>query len=589
MLDLTTGDVIEAQNISRSFGRQRALADVSLSVRQGEIFGIVGADGAGKTTLLQILAAILDPSEGRCTVMGFDTVQDAPAVTSRIGYMAQGFTLYERLTVGENIAFSARIRGLSEDEHLERRQALLRMAGLEKFLDRREGKLSGGMRKKLALCTNLIHHPPLLLLDEPSLGVDPLSRRELWTILRGHRLKGSTIVFSTSYMDEADQCDRVALLDQGRILAMGSPRELCATQVGSVFLHTTSEPMRSYALLTRHPEVRATQWRAEGVRFQLIKGEKLSGSLTNALEPFGEIRPVESTIEDVFVVSKDKGADDAVRGQELAETALLSGTLPTLSASTLVVAEGLTRRFGTFVAVDTVSFALKSGEILGLLGPNGAGKTTLIRMLCGLLPASDGRALVAGVDPARDPKRVRSRIGYMSQKFSLYPDLSVLENLWFFARAYSMSWQAAEAVVDWVKDATQLEEFEHEPVKSLSGALRQRLALACSILHQPAVLFLDEPTSGVDPIARDRFWGLINEIASQGTAIIVTTHYMAEAAYCHRLGLMNEGRLIAMGDLEDLRRKLGEAAPETIEDLFLAYIEKDNLVGKAVKGSGART
>lgn len=566
--------IIEARGLGRSYGGRRVLYGINLDVARGQVFALVGADGAGKTTLLQMLAAILDPSEGQCRVMGFDTKREASAITSRIGYMAQGFTLYDRLTVAENISFSADVRGLSGHEYTERRQRLLQMAGLTQFIDRREGQLSGGMRKKLALCTNLVHQPRLLLLDEPSLGVDPLSRNELWKMLREFQREGTTIVFSTSYMEEAESCDRVAFLDQGKLIVVAAPGELRSKATGAVFLLNTDRPADAYNVLQLHPLVIGTQWRSGGVRFQLRSAEGLPAELAGKLEPLGKVGPAEPTIEDAFVILREPGLEpaSALLATGAAQTGTRAITRP--APANPIIARGLTRRFGTFLAVDNVSLKVRSGEVLGLLGPNGAGKTTLVKLLCGLLSPSEGEARVAGLDPGRDPRGVRSKIGYMSQKFSLYPDLTVGENMRFFARAHGMPRDSAQAAVSWAAAMTGLEGYEHERVQNLSGAVRQRLALGCSVLHRPTVLFLDEPTSGVDPLSRYRFWHLVNELAGQGTTIIVTTHYLAEAAYCHRLGLMHEGRLIALGDLTTLQAALGEAVSDDIEDVFIAYIKK---------------
>ena len=567
--------IISARGVGRDFGRRRILSGIDLDVTRGQALALVGADGAGKSTLLQILAAILDPSEGQCRVMGFDTKRDASAITSRIGYMAQGFTLYDRLTVAENIAFSAGVRGLAGREFLERRSRLLQMAGLTEFLDRREGQLSGGMRKKLALCTNLIHQPPLLLLDEPSLGVDPLSRSELWKMLRDFQIQGTTIVFSTCYMEEANNCDRVALLDQGKMIVLAKPSELRSRVRGAVFMLSSDKPAEAYDVLQSDPLVIGTQWRSDGVRFQLSSAENLPTELARRLEALGKLCPADPTIEDAFVIIKGQSGAP-VSGKAAAFVAQIE-KLPDAPAPLTepIRARELTRRFGDFVAVDKVSIKVKSGEVAGLLGLNGAGKTTLIRMLCGLLSPSEGEARVAGFDPTRNPKQVRSKIGYVSQRFSLYPDLTVGENMRFFAHAYDLARASAQSAMSWAAAMTDLQDFENEKVQNLSGAIRQRLALACSILHRPAVLFLDEPTSGVDPLSRYRFWHLINELAGQGTTIIVTTHYLAEAAYCHRLGLMYEGRLVALGDLPTLRAGLGNSVADGIESVFIAYIEKE--------------
>ena len=583
-MSATGGAVIEAQGVGRRFGRRLALSGIDLRVAPGEIVGLVGPDGAGKTTLLQILAAILDPSEGRCRVLGFDTVREAAAVTARIAYMAQGFTLYGRLTVDENLTFAARVRGVPDAVFAERRQRLLAMAGLLPLGERPEEKLSGGMRKKLALCTNLIHEPPLLLLDEPSLGVDPLSRRELWHILHDFRRQGATILFSTSYMDEAEYCDRVAMLDGGRLIALATPAELRARGANAVFRVRSRDPARIDAALRAAPSVRGVQWRADEIRFQLRPGRALPAELRAELGRLGELQHAPPSIEDVFALlaSGDPVSDSA----EPARPPPARATLPD-RAGPAIECDRLTRRFDRFLAVDAVSLSFRPGEIFGLLGPNGAGKTTLIRMLCGLLPPSEGSARVAGVDVGAEPQRLRQRIGYMSQRFSLYPDLTVGENLAFFASAYGLRRREAREAIAWAAAMTGLAGLEQEDVQSLSGALRQRLALACAVLHRPLVLFLDEPTSGVDPLSRYRFWHLVHDLADAGMAVLVSTHYPEEARYCHGLGFMAEGRLIAAGTYPALRAELTPGVEDSVEAVFIAFIERDR-AQQAASGVGAR-
>jgi drug efflux transport system ATP-binding protein len=575
---------IEASAVGRRFGRRAVLSGIDLRVGKGEIFGVLGPDGAGKTTLLQILAAILDPSEGSCRVLGSDTVRDAAAVNGRIGYMSQGFTLYERLSVRENLAFAARIRDVRPAVATERQGRLLAMAGLERFLDRREGQLSGGMRKKLALCTNLIHRPPLLLLDELSLGVDPISRRELWRMLQDFRQEGTTIVVTTSYMDEAGLCDRLAFLDRGRLIATGTPPELLECGHGAVFEVASSVPAEVQVMLASDPRVLGVQWRADRVRFQLRPGKGLPDDLRNGLARLGLVDEAAPAFEDIFTILARAEEPDAV----VATPAQSGPTLPQRLGASVdgsVEVHELTRRFGRFVAVDRVSFKVSPGEIFGFLGPNGAGKTTVIRMLCGLLAPSAGKARVAGVDVAREVRELRGRIGYMSQRFSLYLDLAVGENLSFFASAYGLSGRAKRTAIDWALVTAGLSGLEDQRVGSISAALRQRLALACSILHQPAVIFLDEPTSGVDPPSRYRFWRLISSLAAAGMTVFVTTHYLEEAGYCHRLALMSDGRLIALGSLPALREGLGGQAGETVEDVFITYIERDRAQRAAVRGA----
>lgn len=570
--------IIEASQVSRRFGRIRALDEIDLAINEGEIFGLVGPDGGGKTTLLQILAAILDPSKGRCQVLGFDTVSQAKEVTSRIGYMAQGFTLYDRLTVAENIAFAAKVRGVPTGELAPRRDRLVAMAGLAPFLHRRESQLSGGMRKKLALCTNLIHQPRLLLLDEPGLGVDPLSRRELWRMLEDFRRQGATIVFSTSYMDEAEKCDRLMFLDGGRLIALGTPDELRARAKGGVFRLRAKNIDKADAALRTHGDVLGVEHRAGAIYFIVDPANAQNLARREELGHLGKIEPAAPTIEDVFVVMR--GGQDR-SDEAVSDATPFTGTPLRISARFAIETRDLTRRFGGFIAVDAVSFKVGSGEIFGLLGANGAGKTTLIRMLCGLLPPSRGSARIADIDVGTTPLLLRRHIGYMSQRFSLYPDLTVAENLAFFASAYGLRGSAAREAMSWASTVTGIEGIADEPVSRLSGAVRQRLALSCSVLHRPAVLFLDEPTSGIDPLSRFRFWRLVEALAAGGTTVLVTTHYLQEANYCHRLGLMHEGRLIALGTLAELRSQFPSRTAGNVEDLFIAFIERERGRDKA--------
>lgn len=572
-MTVSTDIVISATDVGRRFGRRDALAGVTLDIKKGEVFGLIGPDGAGKTTLLQIFAGILDPTRGSCRVLGVDSVRDANKVNAQVGYMSQGFTLYDRLSVSENIDFAANIRSVPLVVLQRNKARLLRMANLERFLDRPEGQLSGGMRKKLALCANLIHEPPLLLLDEPGLGVDPLSRRELWAMLREFRDEGTTVVFATSYMDEANAADRAAFLDNGRLIALDTPRALREAARDLVINVRSDRPLSAEAALNDDKAVAGMERRPSGLRVQLRRNEHLQEATRATL---GDIEQAEPEIEDLFIVltAVDKSREPRESKASLPEKPDLaprgSSDQPPVSL------HEVTRRFGRFVAVDHVSFDIGRGEILGLLGPNGAGKTTVIKILCGLVAPSGGNATVAGLDVAHARLRVRARIGYMSQRFSLYADLTVAENLAFFASAYGLSGRTAESAIDWASRTTGIGAFRPELVSSLSGALRQRLALTCSILHRPEVLFLDEPTSGVDPISRARFWRLIAGLADQGMAVLVTTHYLAEAEFCHRLGLMMDGRLIALGALPALRRDMGFSEAQSIEDLFIAYIAREN-------------
>ena len=561
--------VIEARGVGRAYGAHRVLQGIDLCVAHDEIFGVLGPDGAGKTTLMQMFAAILDPTAGACRVLGFDTVRQSAEVTARVGYMSQGFTLYDRLSVDENLAFAARIRGVSDTAFSERRARLLDMAGLARFAGRHAGQLSGGMRKKLSLCTNLIHEPPLLLLDELSLGVDPVSRRELWRMLRTFRDRGVTVVLTTPYMDEAEQCDRLAFLHEGRLLALDSPGGLRGRVRESVYELRTQRIADARKLLMASPEVIGVQWLPDRLRFQVTDSNRMTEELRTALDNLGALHVVEPDLENAFV--QMIGTTAQQRAGDVSTVA--AGGAVQRSRPAAISVSGMTVRFGDFTAVDGVSVSVAAGEVIGWLGPNGAGKTTLIRVLCGLLGPTTGRVRVAGVDVRQAPLALKGRIGYMSQRFSLYPDLTVAENLVFFAGAYGLSGHARRQAMAWAIQMTGLDGTQTRRADILSGAQRQRLALACAIMHGPAVLFLDEPTSGVDPIARQRFWQLIQSLAVSGMAVLVTTHYLEEARYCHRLGLMSEGRLIALGSLDELGRAV-EIAPEAgMEDIFMAHLE----------------
>lgn len=564
----TAARVATVRDLTRRFKSTVAVGGVSFDLSAGELLGVVGADGSGKTTLLQMLAAILDPTSGSCEILGFDSARQSSEVTARIGYMSQGFTLYERLSVAENLEFAATVRDVDRQTKLSRERRLLAMAGLEQFATRRAEHLSGGMKKKLALCANLIHEPKVLLLDEPGLGVDPLSRRELWTLLEDYRRAGAAIVLTTSYMDEAERCDRLLYLHEGRVLASGTPDALKARLSGRIFEIETAEPARVEQRLAASDAVRA-QVRLPGkIRFQLQKDDRTMAPVLEA----GAAHAVEPRLEDIFAAEAPP--------QKLAASVIAplgAAALRVAGDSATVLVRNATCRFGDFVAVDDVSLELGSGEVLGLLGSNGAGKTTLIRMLCGLQRFQSGAITVAGLDVARDARALRARIGYMSQRFSLYPDLTVTENLHFFSGVYGLDPRKRATAVDWAVSVAGLEGVGERPVREISGAIRQRLALACSVMHWPRVLFLDEPTAGVDPSSRHRFWRLVHEFAARGVTVLLTTHYMEEAAYCERLGLMHQGRLIALASAAELRAR--ERLPESygIEDLFVHYIGRSRV------------
>ncbi|HRQ63628.1 MAG TPA: ATP-binding cassette domain-containing protein [Xanthomonadaceae bacterium] len=566
--------VIEARGLGRRFGARWAVHDIGLTLARGELLGVVGPDGAGKSSLLQMLAGILDPSAGECRVFGLDSSRQSKAIAVRLGYMTQSFTLYDRLSVEENLRLAARLRGIEARPYAERRERLLAMAGLVPFADRPAGKLSGGMRKKLSLCTCLLHDPELLILDEPGLGVDPLSRRQLWEMLLGFRGHGTATVVATSYMDEAERCDRVLMLREGSLVASGTPAALRARADGRVF-EIAGADAAQIAGLASLPDLHAVQQLPDRVRFQ-------RSPETGTTLPDGA-QPATPMLEDIFVLDAVK--DSTVPSPSLPpapdnESRWVPAFIGTTRSEGGLRSDALTVQFGAFRAVDAVTIAAQAGELIALLGPNGAGKTTLIRALCGLLPIT-GEARVAGVDVRAAPAALRQRIGYMSQRFSLYLDLTPAENLAFFASAYGLAGTAAHDAIAWAASMTGIDAGERRLVADLSAAARQRLALACGILHRPAVLFLDEPTSGVDPLARYRFWALIRALAGAGMTVLVTTHYLDEARYCDRIGLMHRGRLVGLGTLAELRERTDAGAESTIETVFVRAIERAGVAEEA--------
>jgi ABC-2 type transport system ATP-binding protein len=554
---------VSVVNLCRSYrrGRIRAVSDVSFEVPRGEVFGLIGPDGAGKTSVLQVLAGVLRADAGAARVAGVDVIRDPEAVKGAIGYMPQGLglNLYDSLTVQENIEFFRDLRRVPRGQYGDNRERLLRMTRLERFLDRPAGQLSGGMRQKLALICTLIHLPDVLLLDEPTTGVDPISRRDFWSII--HTLvasRGVTVLMTTAYMDEAERCHRVSLMHGGAVIASGRPDELTATLAGRV-----------WSVRSPHPDdVVAALMKGEGAQSMAIEGGEVrvlargpgrdpgSELGTAGLTGF-TVAAVRPSFEDVFVEYLTR----EIHAPPAAAPSLLAA--PRTFVGGAVIADRLTCRFGRFTAVDEVSLTLDEGEILGLLGPNGAGKTTLIRMLCGLQPPADGAATVAGFDVRRDRTVLRGHIGYMSQRFSLYPDQSVLENLRLSAGLYGIPRAERPGRIEALLSSLGLETLADRQPRALPLGVRQRLALASAILHEPRVLFLDEPTAGVDPLARRQFWDLVHLLAHQhGVAVLVSTHYMDEAAHCDRLGFMHEGRLVGLGRPSELaERARAEGGP----------------------------
>ncbi|MDR3534053.1 MAG: ATP-binding cassette domain-containing protein [Rhodopila sp.] len=565
------------EGLHHGFDGHPALRGISAVIEPGMITGLIGPDGAGKTTLLRLLAGLLRPDKGRITVLGYDMATDAAKAHASIGYMPQRFGLHEDLSVAENLDLFADLHGLSQAVRAERTARLLHFTGLARFTTRLAGKLSGGMKQKLGLACALLARPRLLLLDEPSVGVDPASRRELWvivsTMLEEGRAEGMGVIWATAYLDEAARCGRVLLLHEGALLADAPPADFVAPLQGRVFRLTVPDGARRIVAnrAAADPDVLDAVVEGDAVRLVLRAAvappdpAKFGGLTLTTLAP---------RFEDGFV--------DRLSSQPRAAPPVLAPRPRTITGPAIEVRD-LVRRFGDFIAVDRVSFQVAPGEIFGLLGPNGAGKSTTFRMLCGLLRPGSGTARVAGQDLLRTSAAARSRIGYMAQRFSLYAELSVLENLRFFARVYGLDRKAQAAAIDLALDRFELRDMVLNVAGELPLGVKQRLALAAALLHGPDILFLDEPTSGVDPVTRRTFWGRIGALADSGVAVLVTSHFMDEAEYCDRLGIINEGRLIATGTPAGLRAQVRTAAlPEpTLEDAFITLVQAANHQEKA--------
>lgn len=626
--------VVRAEGLTRRFtgpdGRPRVALDrVSLSVTRGQLTALVGPDGAGKTTLMRMMAGLLAPDEGSLRVLGLDVTRDAQAVQDRISYMPQRFGLYEDLSVQENLDLYADLHGVPQAVRRERFARLMAMTDLARFTARPAGKLSGGMKQKLGLACTLVRSPELLLLDEPSVGVDPLSRRDLWEILlqlvRDEQL---SVVVSTAYMDEAERCAHVHVMNAGQVLANGTPQALAQRAQGLTFVATPPGGMAARTLQARLLDAASAVVDAvpRGGQVRFIRRPDVD---EEALQPLLEnvvVHPRPAELEDAFMLMLRQHAE-AVGGQSSSEeppaagvdrtlqgrrnseptapdgqrpsavtqqdltvavpplnegagasrrdasgVSLQSAVLPvTDHAEPVIVVRDLVRRFGDFTAVASTSFEVRRGEIFGLLGPNGAGKTTTFRMLCGLLPATSGSLQVAGANLRVAPARARARIGYVAQKFSLYATLTVRENLAFYGAAYGLHGRQLTERMD-----AMLQRFDLDP-EAASGLLpagyRQRLAMAAGLIHAPDILFLDEPTSGIDPLARRAFWRTITALSAQGVTIVITTHFMEEAEYCDRIAIQDAGRMLALGTPREVRTQAGGAGSD-MNAAFIAIVER---------------
>jgi ABC-2 type transport system ATP-binding protein len=544
--------VIEVRDFEKSYGQFQAVKGISFSIKKGEIFGLIGPDGAGKTSTFHVLGGVMDATAGDIKVAN-ETPRKA---RKKIGYLTQQFSLHLDLSIQENLAYSAGVREVSREVYHERSERYLKLMDLAKFRRRLAGQLSGGMKQKLALCCALVSMPEILLLDEPTTGVDPVSRREFWDVLAEVAAEGVTTAVATPYLDEAERCNRVALIYEGKIADMGSPKELIAKlhmhrlEIRSPNLETLENSLNELVLQDRSviKDIQEFGDRLDVLVADVGQGKTvINETASRQSAQITEIEVSEPNLENVFV-SKLKSA-----GQKGDEKQFNFEKGKQKSGAIAIGADDIAIRFGDFQAVKSVSLQVGYGEIFGLLGANGAGKTTTIKMLCGLLTPTHGTMTLAGAKSDLRSSALRKRIGYMSQKFTLYDDLSIIENLEFYCGVYEVPRQDRAEKMRWVLQTCGLEGQENLLTRSLPGGWKQRLSFGASVMHQPEILFLDEPTSGVDPLARRQLWRLIRQFARNGTAVLVTTHFLEEAEHCQKLAFMVAGEIVAQGTPSEIK------------------------------------
>ncbi len=551
--------IIHVTGLQKRYGSLLAVKGIDFEVYAGEIFGLIGPDGAGKTSTFHILGGLMEASGGTIDVLG----KQPRNARLNMGYLTQQFSLYLDLSIDENLRYTAGLRRVSQADFQQRRQKYLTLMGLEQIGDRLAGQLSGGMKQKLALCCALIPQPQILLLDEPTTGVDPVSRREFWDVLAALASEGMTIVVATPYLDEAERCNRIALMYEGQIHEIGTLPQLRANLgLQRLEIRTPDIAAAERALLPLIPspglaaatDIVDVQTFGDRVDVLVADPVHAEAQVRGVLPESVAIQLTETTLENVFVTRlRQQGSDPPFIPLPTATGVEIQNSKFKIQNGVAIGARNLHKSFSSFHAVKGVDLEIHYGEIYGLLGANGAGKTTTIKILCGLLPPSRGEISLAGQTQNLDSSDLRRRIGYMSQKFTLYDDLSVVENLEFYCGVYEVPSRLRQQKIDWVLEICGLVGQEKMMTGRLPGGWKQRVAFGASVMHEPEILFLDEPTSGVDPLARRQFWRLINDLSQRGTAVLVTTHYLEEAEQCNRMGFMVAGELVMQGSPSEIK------------------------------------
>jgi ABC-2 type transport system ATP-binding protein len=557
---MSEATIVEADSLTKSYGSVKALDDISFQVRAGEIFGFIGADGAGKTTAFKIIAGVLAEGGGEIRVLGTTPRQAG----SQVGYLTQPFSMYFDLSIDENLSYAGGLRLVPKKEYEERRERYFKLFDIYRFSDRLAGRLSGGMKQKLALSAALIAGPKLLLLDEPTTGVDPVTRRDFWDALTSLATEGMSIIVATPYLDEAERCHRVALIERGKIYDIDTPAQF-RSKMGLTRLEVKVDPLApAEDILSKSPEAADVQRFGDRLDVLVARPDDAEAELRQRAEDNGlrikEIHRSQPTLENAVV-----GVLRKMRGAQVIPH-FPQPSSPRKQRDIVIGAKDLNKRFGSFQAVKNFQLEIRNGDIYGLLGANGAGKTTAIKIICGLIDPTSGSVSLLGKSKGLRAAAVRSRIGYMSQKFALYDDLSIGENLDFYARLYGVEESVREERKKWVLDLAELSGEAGMLTRSLPGGWKQRVAFGAAVMHEPDAIFLDEPTSGVDPLARRAMWRMINEFADRGAGILVVTHYLEEAEQCNHIGFMVAGEIIAQGSPSEVKAAMKGSMSEILTD-----------------------